>query len=98
MEAPRPVNARDAPPGQLSAAIRHSAGFWPRSCPRPGALGPHALLTPTPVLHRLPWRPGVAWDLGTSSQLVAVRRCPFLLLGDKAPFSLFICIFSTNVW
>lgn len=66
----------------------------PRPAPAPLVLPPSS--RPPHPRTAYTGRRRTARGLGTGSQVVALR-CPPLPLRDKAPFSLFICIFSTNV-
>lgn len=72
MEAPRSVNAKDARPGRLRAAIRHSARLLAAQLPPPGrpwsSRAPHA--HPSPAPPTLAPRSG----LGSGHQLTAHGR------------------------
>lgn len=88
-----PADPRHARPGRLRARMGCSArgSGRPASPPRrPRPCGaPH--IHPTAASR-------AAQSLGTRSQVMALRKCPSLLLRDKARFSLFTCVFSTNVY
>lgn len=87
-----PADPRHARPGRLRARMGCSArgSGRPASPPRrPRPCGaPH--MHPTAASR-------AAQSLGTRSQVMALRKCPSLLLRDKAQFSVFTCVFSTNV-
>lgn len=85
--------------GQAGSEPRRGTlpGFRPRSCPAPAPLVLPPSSRPPHPRTACTGHPRVAWDLGTCSQVIALRRRPSLPLCDKAPCSLFICIFRTNV-